>query len=386
MSSNYLKNKSLCPLPFAGAIVHPDGSVQCCSISKEKLGNVNDQLLNEILSNSKKLKQIRKEMLENKFPSNCSECYIKEKYNDTLNFENISNRLYHIKILKDHPFKLYKDENQFELQQIDLRWRNTCNFACVYCDSHFSSVWAQFEGQKDKMKNESMIETFNFVKDNIKKLQTVYMCGGEPFLIKENLMILDLIEKENPDLLLRINTNLSILTPKIYNQIKKLKNVHWIISAESTHQRFNYIRWPGKYTIFLENLKKIQELPHKVTINMAWNILCAFNVLEFIDDMMKNGIHPNQFVMNYVSNPIHQSVSNMSSRQQQNLITKIQSKKKLINEKFYLYKVYEEMENLLNEPLINHHKELYNDLMQLDKQRKLNSREIFPELYEEILK
>jgi hypothetical protein len=29
---------------------------------------------------------------------------------------------------------------------------------------------------------------------------------------------------------------------------------------------------------------------------------------------------------------------------------------------------------------------LYNDLMQLDKQRKLNSREIFPELYEEILK
>ena len=143
-----------------------------------------------------------------------------------MNLENISNRLYHIKILKDSPFKLYKDEHQFELQQMDLRWRNTCNFACVYCDSMFSSVWAQFEGQRDKMSNHAMQETFDFVKDNIKNLKTIYMAGGEPFLIKENLKILDLILEENQDLLLRINTNLSILTPKIYEKLQKLENVH----------------------------------------------------------------------------------------------------------------------------------------------------------------
>ena len=67
MSSNYLKNKSLCPLPFAGAIVHPDGSVQCCSISKEKLGNVNDQPLNEILSNSKKFERCSYEFIKRRF-------------------------------------------------------------------------------------------------------------------------------------------------------------------------------------------------------------------------------------------------------------------------------------------------------------------------------
>ena len=43
------------------------------------------------------------------------------------------------------------------------------------------------------------------------------------------------------------------------------------------------------------------------------------------------------------------------------------------------------MINLLNEPLIYHHKELYNILMQLDKQRNLKSKEIFPELYNEVL-
>jgi|TARA_B100001094_G_C18145651_1_gene780515 MoaA/NifB/PqqE/SkfB family radical SAM enzyme len=383
MSVKYLKNKSLCPLPFAGAIVNTDGEVQCCSISKEFLGNVNNQSLQEILTTSKKLKQIRRDMLDNKFPYNCSDCYKKEQHHTTLNFENVSNRLYHVKILKDSPFKLYKDEHQFELQQMDLRWRNTCNFACVYCDSHFSSVWAQFEGVKDKMTNKAMDETFEFVKKNIKNLKTIYMAGGEPFLLKENLKVIDLIQKENPDLLLRINTNLSILTPKLYNQLKTLKNVHWIVSAESTGDKFNYIRWPGKYTVLVNNLKKIQELPHKITINMTWNLLCAFNILEFIDEMLERGIHPNQFVMNFVSDPIEQSVSNLTKKRRDVLIEEIKQRIAKVNSRFFLYKVYEEMISILNEPLLDtHQRALYDKLTDMDRKRKLNSKEIFPELYE----
>ena len=384
MSSKFLKNKSLGQLPFAGAIVNTDGTVQCCSISKEELGNVNQESLVKILTNSKKLKQIRRDMLDNKFPYNCSDCYKKEQYHSNTNFENVSNRLYHIKVLKDSPFKLYKDEHQFELQQMDLRWRNTCNFACVYCDHHFSSVWAQFEGVPDKMSNEAMDETFQFVKNNIKNLKTIYMAGGEPFLIKENLKIIDLIRNENPDLLLRINTNLSILTPRLYEQLKTLKNVHWIVSAEATGERFNYIRWPGKYHVLVENIKKIQTLPHKVTINMTWNLLCASNILEFIDDMLDNDLHPNQFVMNFVQDPMEQSVSNITTLRRDELIKNIQNRKQNTNQKFFLYKVYEEMLDILREPLLDTYKTaLYNTLMDLDKKRKLNSKEVFPELYEE---
>jgi hypothetical protein len=62
----------------------------------------------------------------------------------------------------------------------------------------------------------------------------------------------------------------------------------------------------------------------------------------------------------------------------------IEKRQKDIDNKFFLYKVYEEMINLLKEPLINHHKELYNNLMELDKQRNIDSKKIFPELYEEV--
>ena len=384
MSSSFLKNKSLCPLPFAGAIVNTDGSVQCCSISKEFLGNVNKQSLQEILTTSPKLKQIRRDMLDNKFPKNCSDCYVKEQHHKTTNFDNISNRLYHIKILKDSPFKLYKNEHKFELQQMDLRWRNTCNFACVYCDPVFSSVWAKFEGVPDKMTNKSMDETFSFVKQNIKNLKTIYMAGGEPFLIKENLKIIDLIQRENPGLLLRINTNLSILTPKIYKQLKKLKNVHWIVSAEATGKKFNYIRWPGNYQTLIQNIKKIQQLPHKVSINMTWNLFCVSNIIDFIDDMLEMGVHPNQFIMNSVTNPIEQSVLNITKKRRDDLVEIIKQKKTKINKNFFLYKVYTEMLDILNQPLLDtHDTALYNTLMDFDRKRKLDSKEVFPELYEE---
>ncbi len=382
MSSKFLKNKSLCPLPFAGAIVDTDGTVKCCSISKESLGNVKDKSLKTILNHSQKLKQIRRDMLQNKFPYNCTDCYQKEEHHKNLNFENISNRLYHVKILKDAPFKLYKDENQFELQQIDLRWRNTCNFACVYCDAGFSSVWAQFEGQRDKMTNDAINETFTFVKNNIKNLKTIYMAGGEPFLIKENLKIIDLIHKENPNILLRINTNLSVLTPKLYNQLKALKNVHWIVSAEATGKKFNYIRWPGKYATLLSNLKKIQQLQHKVSINMAWNIFCASNILEFIDEMLQNNIHPNQFILNAVIDPIEQSIYNLTKKRRDALLENIKQRITSIDDKFFLHKVYKEMIEMLQKPLLDTHQTaLYNMLMDLDKKRKLNSKEVFPELY-----
>ena len=117
---------------------------------------------------------------------------------------------------------------------------------------------------------------------------------------------------------------------------------------------------------------------------MTWNLLCVANVLEFIDDMMSNGVHPNQFVMNFVSDPIEQSVLNITKERRDNLIVDIIDRKANTNEKFLLYKVYEEMIEILNQPLLDTNKTaLYNTLMDLDIKRKLNSKEVFPELYKE---
>ena len=88
MSANYLKHKSLCPLPFAGLYVHPNGDIKTCSIATNTLGNIHKDSLKKVLQGSK-IKQIRKEMLDEKFPTNCSNCYNREKHHKTLNFDYV---------------------------------------------------------------------------------------------------------------------------------------------------------------------------------------------------------------------------------------------------------------------------------------------------------
>ena len=116
---------------------------------------------------------------------------------------------------------------------------------------------------------------------------------------------------------------------------------------------------------------------------MTWNVLCATNILEFIDDMLDMGFHPNSFVMNFVSNPMFFHPGNLQGKPRETLINDIQDRLTKTDPKFYLYKVYQEMINLLNEPVLDQYaKALYNNLNMIDKQRNLTSSEIFPELYE----
>jgi len=136
--------------------------------------------------------------------------------------------------------------------------------------------------------------------------------------------------------------------------------------------------------VLIQNIKKIQQLPHKVSINMTWNLLCVSNIIDFIDDMLEMGVHPNQFIMNSVTNPIEQSVLNITKKRRDDLVEIIKQKKTKINKNFFLYKVYIEMLDILNQPLLDtHDTALYNTLMDFDRKRKLNSKEVFPELYEE---
>jgi radical SAM protein with 4Fe4S-binding SPASM domain len=384
MSSDYLKNKSLCPLPFSGLYINPEGMVRCCSISRVKIGNLNTTPLEEIV-NSSTVKKIRREMLDNKFPANCADCYAKEKHHKNINFKNISNRLYHVGKLGSAPFHLYKDENNFELLQLDARWRNTCNGACVYCDPSLSSRWAIELNDPRKMEKPAMVDSIEFIYKNLSKLKMLYLCGGEPFLMKENLKLLKTVAEVNPALDIRINTNLSNLKTPIFDIVKTLPNVQWILSAEATHEKFEYIRFPLKWDTFIANLKIIQTLPHKISINMTWNILNSYGIFEFIDNMIKLGVHPNSFVLNCLKDPQHLSIRNLPIKRLQEIKNTAEKKLDRLTEPFMLKYCYESIIEYCKKPVMNKQIELKKELEILDTRRNLESKTIFPELYEEVL-
>ena len=380
----YFKNKSLCPLPFAGLYIEPSGNVKCCSISKQTLGNIHTQSIQDLI-NGETVKSIRKDMLEEKFPSNCNECYEKEKNFKSINFNQISNRLYHIGKLGTSPMKLYEDENNFELQQLDVRWRNTCNGACVYCGPELSSRWAVELNDTKRMTKQAMSDSIEYVYDHIDTVKTLYLCGGEPMMMKENVKLVTIIAETRPDLDIRINTNLSNLHNPVYETIKDLPNIHWILSAEASEDRFEYIRYPLSWTNFISNFKVIKKLPHKISMNMSWNILNAFGIFKFIDLMLENGLHENSVVINPVLGPKYYNILNLPKDVINDIKEEASKRHGRLHDPFMLKYSYEAIIKHCDEPIMHRQQELKKQLEILDSRRSLDSKKVFPELYERIL-
>ena len=379
----YFKNKSLCPLPFAGLYIEPSGDVKCCSISKQTLGNIHTQSIEDLI-NGETVKSIRRDMLEEKFPSNCNECYEKERNFKSINFNQISNRLYHIGKLGTAPIKLYENENNFELQQLDVRWRNTCNGACVYCGPELSSRWAIELNDTKRMTKQAMSNSIEYVYDHIDTVKTLYLCGGEPMMMKENVKLVKIIAETRPELDIRINTNLSNLNNPVYETIKDLPNIHWILSAEASEDRFEYIRYPLSWTNFINNFKVIKKLPHKISMNMSWNILNSFGIFEFIDLMIENGLHENSFVINPVLDPKYYNILNLP-QEAINVIKKEATKRHgRLHDPFMLKYSYEAIIKHCNKPIMHKQQELKQQLEMLDARRSLDSKKVFPELYERL--
>ena len=380
--SRKLLDNNFCVIPWTGFELEPNGNIKNCIISKEKLGNLNNQNIEEILKNNKTL-EIKQDMLEGKYPSNCEGCYFQEKHRDK-NFNDISSRIYYAKEIGPHISKNLLDNNEnFELRHVDLRWSNKCNQACVYCGSSYSSKWAKELNISVNSDREQRDKLKKYVFDNVKNLKNIYMAGGEPLLMNENKELLNLLLEKNKDVHLRINTNLSHTDTGVFELIQKFKNVHWTISVESIEEQYEYIRFGGSWKKFLDNLKLIQfNISHKISFNMLYFILNYDSIFDCVSYFKNLGFHNNSFVIGPLYTPVYFNILNLPDKNIENL------KKKFIEEidkkpGFILQNSYENILKYLNEPFDKNLKGTYNNLKMLDKRRNINSEMVFPKLYKE---
>ena len=77
--------------------------------------------------------------------------------------------------------------------------------------------------------------------------------------IKENLELLNILKDQNPDVEIRINTNLSIVDNEIFKKLITFKNVKWTVSVDAIAAEFEYIRYPGNWNKFHHNLSCLRE-------------------------------------------------------------------------------------------------------------------------------
>jgi radical SAM protein with 4Fe4S-binding SPASM domain len=380
-AKDILTNKSFCALPWTGFELEPNGNIKNCIISKSKLGNIEEKNIEFILSGEENLK-IKQQMLEDKKPKNCAGCYLQEQ--DRKNLSSISSRLYYTKEIGTFiNSTLYDEIENFSLHHVDLRWTNHCNQACVYCGPEYSSKWAQELGKEIKSSVESRKKIKKFVFKNVKKLKNVYLAGGEPLLMNENREFLQLLLKENPLVNIRVNTNLSSTKTGVFDLLCKFKNVHWTISVETIEEQYEYVRYHGSWNDFLQNLKQIQKLDHKITFNMLYFILNYKSIFFTIDFLKSIGFHENSFIIGPLYKPEYLNILNLPKKMLNNIKIKLNEEISLSNH--YLKNSYENiLKYILNTPWEKDILYFKEQITILDARRKQSAQAVFPELFQDL--
>jgi len=275
------------------------------------------------LHNSKIKKQARKEMLEDRRPSECQYCWNVE---DTSN--SFSDRVFKSSEPWSEP---YFDEiaqsnwrDDYNPKYAEISFSNTCNFKCAYCGPEYSSKWMEeinqfgaynlsYEYNGLKRMEERGTKPYKHSEENpyveafwewfpelYSSLDTFRITGGEPLLHKDTWKVLDYInesESPNRNLKLSINSNLGVPDELIDKLIEKLdriildNRVHELIiytSCDAYGKQSEFTRFGMEFEKLFQNIDKILTKLPRVTIV----IMSTFNIFSvFSYELLIKKVH-----------------------------------------------------------------------------------------------
>jgi hypothetical protein len=265
-----------CPLPWNHISTTSSGSYRLCCNSDELMNRLSDEegktpkIYRESFSsvrNTELLRDVRSTMKSGEKPEVCRPCYEDEAhfgYSPRLAYVS-SFKLNEVDVLERTKEDGTIESNAFPVQYIDIRLGNLCNLRCRMCNSWSSSSWNQEAQDIFKSENVGLMDWPSQKKEWIKEvlshsdLQELYLTGGEPTLIEENIELLKRLKDLGMDeVRIKINSNLVFLSPAFIKALEGFKNVLFKCSIDSLGAVNDYIRFPSSFNEIKNNLDLVR--------------------------------------------------------------------------------------------------------------------------------
>jgi sulfatase maturation enzyme AslB (radical SAM superfamily) len=274
-------NDYFCVLPFFGAEYNPSGfTTPCCLLPKDT-----------------NIKQLQTEMLAGQRPVACQKCWTLEDQGKTSDRQ-----------LKNSAFDFYKNQaiefveedcrkGNYSTQIVKLYTSNLCNSTCVTCGPGSSTAWATLKNIKVLSTiAQPIIDSFNY-----KDFTMVNFVGGEPLKEKKNFdILLKLIAVGNTACFISMTTNGSVqLSTKQKDILKEFKNLNICLSIDGIEKRFEYMRFPLKWDILLENIKFFKENNIQLSVSYTISNLNVMYYQETVDWFNLQGLDHNHILVSY---------------------------------------------------------------------------------------
>jgi radical SAM protein with 4Fe4S-binding SPASM domain len=259
---------NFCMIPWTSMMIYTDSKVLPCSASTNIVGNCSTNSLSDIW-NSSKMKQLRKDMLDDKIIDTCSDCTFKEKLGIDSSRKATNRQFAHHITKIDHT----QDDGtlpKFELNFIDARFNNLCNLSCRICGPLNSTSWHQpavMLGIIDQTTRPILIagkqqyDIYDQLIEHVDTVEKIYFAGGEPFMIDQFYQIVEELDRQGRhDVELVYNTNLtqsSLKGKSIFDVWKNFKKISIGASLDAEGERGEYLRTGTKWKDVIAFRKEI---------------------------------------------------------------------------------------------------------------------------------
>jgi len=316
LSIQNLMSNTFCPLPWIHIATRPNGDVRvCCTANASGAGEddvkdaglvkQNGQVMNlqthsiAEVWNSNYMKTVRLQMLEGKVPPSCTKCF-EEESKGIVSKRQWESAVWNERLDMTSIIDATSEDGGLpvDIPYFDLRLGNLCQLKCIMCSPHDSSSWIKewklqypkyktIELKQDQQWDSDFDYTWykkgSFLSDmrsqayNIREL---YFAGGEPLLIPEHYKILEFMVETGAakSCILRYNSNGLELPEKLFELWNHFKQIKFNFSVDAVGARNDYIRYPSKWENVVANLKRLDDTPDNVIVNIA----CAVQLLNVI--------------------------------------------------------------------------------------------------------
>lgn len=213
--------------------------------------------------------------------ANCDECFKRERTDYRISGRQEALNYIPADAIDGDPYVL-----EFQLD-------TNCNAACSICGPQFSSLWQKqlnIVPIKDATFKELHHQIINLISfDNVKQIK---FFGGEPLLTDSHLTILEQVP--NPaECEIMYSTNGSIFpNEKVLAVWRKFKKVKLSFSIDAIKDRFEYIRWPLKWSRVESNLINVAQTLSTIEVRLhctvnPMNVLYVNELEQWIHDVQK---------------------------------------------------------------------------------------------------
>lgn len=247
--------QTFCPYLFLHYHLDTDKATKLCCHATNSINGKQIDFNDSLYDN------LRKKILNGERLSFCSRCYEAEDNGFTSLRQRCINDIESLRktdFLMDQVNKFFAGA-KIEPVWYDLRISNNCNLSCIMCGPMYSSTWAKRVGEENAhLLYEPDIE----ISPNTYKIQ---LAGGEPFMIKKFAKMLS--EIDNTECEIVVNTNATIVTKPLLDQLKRFRNVWIVVSVDGYAELNDRIRRGSDWNTVVKNIKLFQECGFNVLVN-----------------------------------------------------------------------------------------------------------------------